>query len=164
MPEIRQSDLHQLFEYLPDGTLRRKTANKRSRRGAIVGEKNDGTDYLQTTVNGLRCQVHLAVWLMHYGKMPTGFVDHRNGNKRDNRIENLRDSSRQQNNQNRSVGTNNKVGVKGVHWDKTLCKWRSVIYLNGRKEFSAYFETLLDAVAAIFSARSQLHGEFARHR
>lgn len=164
MSEICQSDLYHLFEYRPDGTLKRKVSNRRHRQGTIVGEENDGTGYLQTTVKGIRCQVHLAVWIIHHGSMPTGFVDHRNGNKRDNRIENLRDSSCQQNNQNRRISINNKVGVKGVHWDNTLCKWRSVIYLNGKKEFSAYFETLLDAVAAIISARSKLHGEFARHR
>ena len=50
-------------------------------------------------------------------------VDHVNGNGLDNRRENLRLVTVQQNRQNRSRGRNNQTGYKGVTFDRKSGKW-----------------------------------------
>jgi hypothetical protein len=55
---------------------------------------------------------HRIIWLLHYGKWPEYTIDHINRNKRDNRIENLRDVTMGENLLNR--GNPNSTGICGV--------------------------------------------------
>jgi len=67
-----------------------------------------------------------------------------------------------QNTYNRSIGRNNKSGVKGVHWHKNSGKWRAVIGVEGRKIQIGLFENIAEAQAAINDARAKHHESFAR--
>jgi hypothetical protein len=58
---------------------------------------------------------HRIVFAMHRGRWPSA-VDHVNGDRLDNRIENLREADCTQNNANRSAQVNNMAGFKGVVW------------------------------------------------
>lgn len=60
---------------------------------------------------------------MAYGKWPTPTVDHRNRNGLDNRLINLREATRSQNQFNRGIPKNNISGVAGVNWHQTKGKW-----------------------------------------
>lgn len=40
---------------------------------------------------------HRIIWLLHYKEWPKGFIDHIDGNPRNNKLENLRDVSHSEN-------------------------------------------------------------------
>lgn len=88
------------------------------------------------------------------------FGDHRNGVKTDNRRDNLRISTRAQNNQNmRShLGIS---GLKGVH--KSKKNWAASIGYKGRKVHLGVFTTKELASEFREMAADMLHGDFACH-
>ncbi|MBU9360066.1 HNH endonuclease [Burkholderia multivorans] len=92
---------------------------------------------------------------------PDGYVvDHINGNKLDNRRENLRVCTVAQNLRNRRRAKSNKSGLKGVYLDKT--RWRAQIRIDGRKICLGSFPTADLAHEAYKFAAREYHGEFAR--
>ena len=88
------------------------------RNAVIKGSKING--YLRTNVrvDGKRHVVPLAyiVWVVTHDSMPAGQIDHINGIKTDNRIENLREVSRSENDTNRvwCWKPNASTGLPGV--------------------------------------------------
>lgn len=93
--------------------------------------------------------VHQIVWLLEGNEIKDGeVIDHINRDKTDNRIQNLRQVSRQENNINIAPRRNNKSGYKGVDWYKPYGKWRSRIKIYGKETSLGYFDSLDDAIAA----------------
>jgi len=87
-------------------------------------------------------------------------VDHINGNKLDNRDENLRVCTRAQNLRNLKTPINNKSGYKGVYWGNG--KWIAAIKLNYQSIYIGSFETPELAARAYDLKAHELFGEFAR--
>lgn len=85
--------------------------------------------YLRGRVGNLQIMVHRLAWFMYYGACPKKHLDHKNGNRTDNRIINLREVSPLENAKNQKVYKNNKSGVSGVGLDKRSNKW----YAEGSK-------------------------------
>jgi hypothetical protein len=89
-------------------------------------------------------------------------VDHINGDRSDNRRQNLRIASHAQNMQNRTVAKTNKTGFKGVYFDGARAKYRAEISAFGRRMRLGRFATAEQAREAYNLAALQLHKEFAR--
>jgi len=87
-------------------------------------------------------------------------VDHINRNRLDNRRENLRIVSQQENGMNLSMSKRNKSGVAGVHWNKTRDKWQAQISYKYKHIFLGYFEKLEDATKTRKDAEMKYFGEF----
>lgn len=102
----------------------------------------------------------LAYWLVH-GKLPK-YIDHINGDGKDNRPCNMRPATIRQNNCNRTKQSNNSCGFKGVNWHKETGRWRARITLHGKSNSLGLFDTPEEAHKAYCVAANQLHGEFAR--
>lgn len=67
-------------------------------------------------------------------------IDHRNGNKLDNRRVNLRPVSHPGNMANRSrLNSNNTSGYRGVVYDKARRKWKAQVKLHGRNRVIGRF-------------------------
>jgi len=86
-------------------------------------------------------------------------IDHINGDKLDNRRENLRSATRSQNMMNSGKPKNNTSGHKGVSWHRN--KWEARIIINGKKKHLGCFEDKEEAAKAYKEAAEKYFGEFA---
>lgn len=152
--------LNELFEY-KNGILyskvdRYKTAIK---KGNVVGSiSNQG--YLRTCINYKSYKLHRLIFMMFYGYMPVE-IDHVNGNKTDNRIENLREVSHSQNEWNKSKTVRNTTGIKNITFENG--KWRVRVGANNKTINVGVFDNLELAELVAQEARSKYHGNFANH-
>lgn len=90
-------------------------------------------------------------------------VDHANGDGLDNQKINLRLATSQQNGQNkRHPLRNNRLGIKGVYWNKKRKKYQAVIKYNGKQINLGRFSLLADADKAYRNAEAKYFGNFAR--
>lgn len=80
----------------------------------------------------------------------TNDVDHINGIRNDNRVENLRQVTHQQNGF-------NKPNVKGYYYSKSHKKWQAQIYLNGKRIFLGLYDTEEEARTAYLRAKEIHH-------
>lgn len=148
----------ELFDYLSDGELVWKVNVCNVKAGSLVGSSRmDG--YKMTSADRKKYLVHRLIFLWHKGYMPE-YIDHIDGNPRNNKIENLRECTLSQNQQNRRIGRDNKTGVKGVSWHKKNQKWRASIRLNKEQIHLGLFEDFDQAVKVIEQARMNMHPEF----
>lgn len=92
---------------------------------------------------------------------PSCEVDHINGDKLDNRKENLRLATRQQNECNKQAYKNNTSGAKGVIKDKRSGKYVARIRYNNRSIHIGCYTTLQAAVDAYNRKAEELFGEYA---
>lgn len=117
----------------------------------------DGRGYRHGSLDRTYLRLHRVVWALHYGSWPSGEIDHIDGNRLNNRIENLRIASAGENQRNQRLHRNNTSGHVGVSWYKPYSKWRATIGLgNGRSKHLGYFDRVEDAAAAWESAREGL--------
>lgn len=107
-------------------------------------------------------QAHRIAWAIHYGEWPEGFLDHINGIRTDNRIENLRPATPAENATNRGPQKNSVTGIKGVGWCKKSRKWRARVVYQRKQHVVGYFDDISDAAAAYAVAVKRYHGEFSR--
>jgi hypothetical protein len=157
-----QERLRELFRYEPkEGALywiKRHNSQIDLSKPAGWRQQNG---YHGMTVDGVRYKRHRIVWCYFNGD-PGGFeIDHINGVKADDRIENLRLATRSENQYNRPVLSTNKTGLKGVsrhQWGK----WRAQITNpDGRNTNLGHYDTPEQAAAAYASAASEIQRDYA---
>ena len=136
-----------LFEYRDDNLfwrVRPSSSVDMSKPAGCV--RPDGRREIR--VKGNAYKAHRLIWLYVYGKFPDNSIDHINGQPLDNRIENLRDVTLQENQKNKCTYRTNSSGHTGVCWHKRNEKWLANIRVNGKRKHLGYFNILEDAVAA----------------
>jgi hypothetical protein len=137
------------------------------RNGKISGYK-DLRGYWRTKYKAKMTFAHIVVWEMHNCmKKPEGMeIDHINGIKHDNRIENLRLVDRFENCKNAAMRKDNSTGFTGVYFMKRLRKdgkqWLVQIQWNN-KTHSKAFLTKEEAVAHAKYIYSTKEGFTERH-
>jgi len=88
------------------------------------------------------------------------FSDHRNRNGLDNRRQNLREATPQQNAANKGKYPGSST-FKGVYWNKTVKKWRAKIVNRGTFTHIGHFSDEIEAAKAYDKTAHILFGEFA---
>ena len=156
---ITQEQVKSLF-YYEDGELyfRDESGNKGKPLPANYVSKNS---YKRVNIDGVRYRQHRIIYLYHHGVLPEE-VDHINGIKNDNRIENLRDANGR-NSWNTGIISTNKTGHKGVYVDTRTGKYRGQVKHEGKKYSTKRYAILEDAIKATRELRELLHGEFCNH-
>jgi hypothetical protein len=158
------AELHAAFSIDPtDGRLVRRVATKHCAVNEEAGYVNN-IGYRQVAFGGKIHSVHRIAWALYYGSHPNCEVDHINGNRADNRKENLRLASSSQNNQNRRLSSRNKSGVKGVFRVKWAHgkAWRVAIGHDQGQYYITHFQCFGRAVKHAAEKRRALHQDFAR--
>lgn len=159
--------LFELSETSPSGLRwrirRRGTKGKGAPAGALARTKGSpNRDRYFVSINGATFRAHRIIYAMHHGIDPGKMqIDHINGDSTDNRIENLRLATSQQNNRNRRIASNNKSGVRGVCWCRSKRKWKAYIMIDGKMHNLGGFDSLQDAQAKRISAEIMHFGEFS---
>lgn len=139
--ELTKEYVRSLFDYDPvTGNLLWKVQKSLSVKiGSAVGAIR-GKGYRETTIDNRHSSVHRLVWIWHNGSIPKGQeIDHLNHERADNRIENLRCVSRQDNLRNASRYSTNKSGRTGVWFDKIGKRWIAHITIDGRFRYLGSF-------------------------
>lgn len=141
---------------------------KQGRRNGTEPGANAGfaskNGYVRLRIDGVQHLAHRVAWLIHYSAWPAGQVDHKDTNRANNAISNLRVCTGAQNQQNQNLRKTNRSGVKGVSWVGPVSKWQVQVRAGGKIHHGGYHANIDDAEAAAIQLRTQLHGEFARHK
>lgn len=116
----------------------------------------DTTGYARATKGGKNIYVHRLI-MPEYST--TQYVDHINGNKLDNRKQNLRYATPKQSMMNISRKDSN-TGVKGVYYCKKTSKYTAYIHNNGKKHLGT-FNTLDEAKEARINAEIIMYGKYS---
>ena len=153
---ITQERLKELFSYNDGQFVCNKTG--KVKRGTPITNQHR---YHRLSVDGKAYSLHRLVYIYHYGVAPK-VIDHIDNDRSNNRIENLREVTQQQNCLNRVRHQNNKSGHKNVYWQANCKKWNVAMSVGGvRKEFGMFSNLELAALVAE-EARDKYHGTFAR--
>lgn len=117
------------------------------------------TGYRCIEIDGEKLLAHRVAWLLQTGQWPTYTIDHRDGDSRNNRWDNLREATQRENSFNRSIQSNCKSGVQGVR--KKRNKWHAYVSVAGRQINLGVFASLEEAAEARREGALRHHGEFA---
>ena len=111
----------------------------------LVGKKKNNQQYYCISFKKSSLRIHRLFFYWKYGYLPD-LVDHKDRDKLNNNIENLRELTKSENNKNaekRKNGTTSKY--KGVSWNKNEKKWEARLKVNGKHLFLGYFNNEDDA-------------------
>lgn len=153
--------LDSLFAYDPiTGLIVRKVDRSQAKAGDVVGTV-DGKGYLHVSVDKKFIRLHRLAWFLHFGHVPRQ-VDHRNNNRADNRLDNLRESTQQQNVGNIHAPSHNTSGYKGVSKNSRTGLWHAQIKKHGKQTFLGR-DANPHIAALLYNAHAAEHfGEFAK--
>lgn len=130
--------------------------------GTIAGCINSSDGYVQIYIDRVRYTAHRLAFLFETGAWPKDHIDHINGIRTDNRLENLRECTIAENNRNNGPMITNTSGYKGVFTATKGRSWFAQISVNGSQHYLGSFTTKEDAAAAYDRAAVYLHGAFAK--
>lgn len=152
--------LNAIFEYDGDsGNLIWKVRKCRIHPGTIA-DSLDNKGYRTVMISGRNYKVHRIIWAMKIGVWPTNQIDHRDTNKSNNRWDNIRPATNQQNHGNRGKNKNNTSGFKDVVKHNGL--WAARITVNDKQIWLGRFEKPEHAYEAVKQGHAHYFGEFSR--
>lgn len=128
--------------------------------GRLAGKKAgriSPTGYLFVGVNYRTFLAHRVAWRLARGVWPDGEIDHVNGNRADNRLENLRVATRSENMQNVRASCRRYGRLMGASWNSADKNWKAQICVSGKRIYLGAFATEVAAHAAYRKAKSELH-------
>lgn len=154
------SEVDSVLRYDADtGQLFWKVQRGRCKAGELAGTPSHG--YFKIKVLKTLHYAHRLAWLLHHGEWPKHEVDHINMDRGDNRIANLRQATRSQNQMNRKTRSD-IFGLKGVRQRRGASRYTAVISKDKKSIALGGYATPEAAYQAYVKAARELHGEFWR--
>ena len=158
---LTQSYLRELFDYC-DGYLHCKNpTSSKIKIGDKIGS-NHPQGYLKTKIYGKEYLVHRLIFMWNYNYLPK-FLDHIDGNRLNNLIENLRPATSSENNKNAKLKKNNTSGYKNVSWRKDTKTWTVILDIDGKPKRFGNFKDIELADLVAQEARNKYYKEWANH-
>lgn len=156
--KITAEELREILEYSPDtGDFRWKVRLSQGTRVGDIAGAVGTTGYLLIGIRRNRYYGHRLAWLYVHGQWPHGEIDHRDGDRANNRISNLRITDRSVNMQNVTrVDKNSRSGLLGVHIGKSG-RISSRIMLRRKTINLGNFDSPEDAHEAYLQAKRKIH-------
>ncbi len=154
--------LKAVLRYEPETGLFFWLEGNRWRRKSLLAGGNTESGYSNIWVEGKRYFSHRLAWFYMTGEWPNPECDHRDGNRSNNRIVNLREATPLQNSHNMKMRKDNLIGLKGVYRRKQRGKYSARIHIFGKHTHLGQFDCPAAAHFAYVIAASQNFGEFAR--
>ena len=114
--------------------------------------------YRRIRIDSVRYNASRLAWLYAYGKWPSGYIDHINGLRTDDRLCNLRTVNAAESSTNRKGWSS--TGIKGVHKRPNGAYWAK-IKRDGKVTYLGTYATLNEAAAARKRAALVQQGAFA---
>ena len=149
--------------YYKDGKLFNKISRGSAKKDAEAGYiAEDG--YRRVRVDGRYYYVHRLVWFLLTNKeVPEDlFIDHIDGNRLNNHIENLRLATSLENQYNKARQSNGTSQYKGVWYDAVKGFWKASIRFQDKRLYIGQFETELEAAIAYDRLAIEIQGKFAK--
>ena len=155
--QISQEEVRRLFDYR-DGKLywRVKVWTNVAPGDRAGTVKKQG--YRKITIGGQEYMEHRLVYQWHHDGPVPDYIDHINGVRDDNRIENLRASDQRLNQGNRKAQASSSR-YKGVRWD--WGGWRASITVNQREEPLGRYRSEEEAAEAYNRRAVEVFGDHA---
>jgi len=113
--------------------------------------------YLRGSLLGFKCPKHRVCWVFYYGEWPKGLIDHKDGDKTNNRQDNLRIVDHKGNARNQRQRDSNTSGYNGVYRAKREGAWRAGVNLSSGYKSLGVFNKIEDAVKAREDANKGLN-------
>ena len=159
---LTHSALLKIVHYDPDsGIFTRLLSAGNTKRGSRTGSL--GTrGYLRITIDKRTYLAHRLAFFYMTGRWPDPEVDHKDDTTDNNKWNNLRECSHQQNTSNRRRRKDCRSNLKGAHRCRGLSRWKSSIMVHGVRHHLGTFETAELAHAAYCAAATEYYGQFAR--
>lgn len=154
---VTQERLKELFDYDQEGWLIRRSTGLRVKCSPVEGHR-----YLRVFIDDKPRPLHRMIYLWHHGYLPKT-LDHIDGNRENNKIENLRQATQQQNCLNRKHKSTSKSPYKNVYWHQAMNKWTVAMKVDGNRKRFGYYDDIELADLVAMEARDKFHGQFARH-
>lgn len=155
-----QQEVLRLFSYDPKtGSLKWKENQQKRFVGREAGSINHH-GYRRVNLGKTKLHAHQIIWLMHHGELPDCEIDHINGVRDDNRLENLRLATQQKNQQNAGLRIDNALGVKGVRL-RPSGNYQARVKLSDGSRAVKTFCTVIEAVSWLAMQREMSHGDYA---
>ena len=128
------------------------------KKGKKAGSRHR-TGYITITVDNIAYKAHRLAWLYVYGELPNSPLDHINGDRKDNRISNIRQTSNNENQWNRYKARRDNACTEllGVSWHKARGKWRVHISVDKKNLYLGSYPTAEEGYAIYLRFKELLH-------
>lgn len=143
--KLLKTNVNELLSYCPSSGKFTWNVKRGCRASGQVAGTIKPSGYVSISIGSKPMYAHRLAFLLMTGKLPSGVVDHINGNKSDNRWCNLRDVSQSENMANRfSAQVNSKTGLIGAS-PHAGGGFVAQIRRNKRLTYLGYFQTAQEA-------------------
>lgn len=160
-------ELFEIDETSPSGLRRKTTRSVNARAGDVAGTYMPATRYWVVVITHEGSKntyyVHRLIYSMATRKnIDNIFIDHIEGEQKQNIISNLREATHQQNMRNRGKSRAKRTSqYKCVYWNEKRQRWIAKMQAHGKYIWIGTYNSEIEAARAYNKAATQYHGPFA---
>ncbi len=154
---LTSNKLKEVASYDPETGLFFRLVKVSNVSAGNVLPKPSRNGYFRMRIDGRLYYMHRLAWLYVNGAWPKNLIDHVDGIKTNNKIDNLREAAFFENFQNITIKSKAASGLRGAYLDKASGRWQSKILFRGKRISNGYFDTAELAHAAYVEAKRRHH-------